>query len=97
MGKWGNQARRKHQREQQKRRQREKVRHFYNEHVPRETDRRVRLPNLTLLVVGATAFVFDLCTSPWWWTAHLGFGVVAFAIAVALVGLAFSIGENDNA
>ena len=98
MSKWGNQAR-KHQKQNQKRRRREKLKREYgvsfehsNSHVDFEDH---KLPNLLLLQVGILTFVVGGTTGPIWWTNHRWIGGVAFALSLLFIVLSVTVGEKD--
>ncbi len=100
MGKWGNQARRKHQRQKQRRREKlERERDktptgIQHEHAYSDFEEH-QLPNLQLLLGGILTFLFGAAASPMWWANHRWIGGVAFALSILFIALSVVVGEKD--
>lgn len=102
MGRWGNEARRKHQRQKQRRqekleRERSKTKFERFEHSYEYADDDSVSPNLPLLLAAICLFLVGLMTSPiWWsWSSHDLLAFLTISVPVVLGLASFFVGDLD--
>ena len=103
MGRWGNEARRKHQRQKQRRqeklereRNKTKFERFEHSYTAAEDDDGMIL-NLPLLLAAICLFLVGIMTSPiWWsWSGHTLFAMLTVIVPIVLIAASFFVGDLD--